>query len=59
MSFHFDFDKKELVAAESENEKHSLFDSPVVILGACGGVMYIFINYIAPFLGHLFFGAFL
>lgn len=59
MSFKFDFDKKELVAAEPETDRGSLFDNPLVILGACGGVMYIFVQYIAPFLGHLFFGAFL
>lgn len=60
MKFSWDWEKKELVAGEEPKEKHEL---PVwvepFILPALGGFMYVFIQYIAPWLGHVFFGGFL
>lgn len=55
MKFKWDWEKRELVAGEGvEREVH-----PLVILGGIAVFMFSFIEYIAPFLGHLFFGGFL
>lgn len=59
MKFSWDWDKKELV----EGAKPERFELPlwaeVLILPACVAIGWTFIQYIAPWVGHLLFGGFL
>ena len=59
MSFQWDWEKRELV----EGERPSKWELPgwcePFILPGIAGFMWVFIQYIAPWLGRLFFGNFL
>lgn len=60
MNFKWDWDKKELIAGEEPKRRLELAPwLEVFILPALGGIMYVFIEYIAPWIGHIFFGGFL
>lgn len=60
MKFKWDWEEQELVLGEDPKNR---IDVPVIvelcILPACAVVMYVFIQYIAPWLGKLLLGGFL
>lgn len=59
MSFKWDFEKKELVAGDRPKGIELPESWEPFILPACLGFGWVFIQYIAPWLGKLLFGGFL
>jgi hypothetical protein len=59
MSFKWDWEKRELVEGERPKGLELPEWTEPFILPALGGFMWVFIQYIAPWLGHIFFGGFL
>lgn len=58
MAFKWDWEKKELVEGEPPEKELPVWGE-LLILPACVGIGWWFIQYVAPWLGHLLLGGFL
>jgi hypothetical protein len=57
MSFKWDWEKRELVEGEEPIRERVWFE-PILVLGLIG-IGWVLVEFVCPFLGHLFFGGFL